>query len=55
MGIFVHCLHMLRQHQIASGCLAIIPLFTGDEIKPYIFAAKLGMGDENFSVIHHVN
>jgi len=54
MGIFVHCLHMLWQHQIASGYLAVVPLFIGDEIKPDTFATKPGMGDENFCVIHHV-
>jgi len=40
MGIFVHCLHILWQHQIASGYLTIVPLFTGDEIKPDTFLFK---------------
>jgi hypothetical protein len=40
MGIFVHCLHILWQHQIAIGYLTIIPLFAGDEIKPDTFLFK---------------
>jgi hypothetical protein len=40
MGIFVHFLHILWQHQITSGYLTIVPLFTGDEIKPDRFATK---------------
>lgn len=57
MAIFVHCLHILWQHQITSGHLTIVPLFTEDEIKPDTFATEavcLATGDKNFSLIHHV-
>jgi hypothetical protein len=41
MGIFMHCLHILRQHQIASGCLTIVPLCTEGETKSDAFFFRI--------------